>query len=370
MEKVIVFGVKNIKVRRDVEYFLDDSYQIIGYSDGHYSSDILDGKPFFRPEELCEQKYDFIIVTSQTGKAQAEIRRILSGLGVPSDKIIRPIILKEGDKTKSLPDIVTHIERHYKGEPGLIFGMSYSYMGIYEKKLRFPFFNCSFSGMDIYYNACVFQYMEERGILSTVEKALFVIPYYYFDFDMSRSAGEYEEGFTFSMHRLNDWHSYKMVPGASEYVENYRMFGKKISEYYHVPMWKEPTNCVHGAPDNSDMLEPLWFANHKETESENRNIFAEFYQKIEARRGELILVIPPLYVDGVNQMSKAALQAKKERFYGILKDMEENLGSIHIYDYLDAFSGRRELFRDTTHLNSNGAEEFTKLINRDILNAP
>lgn len=366
MKKIIVFGVKNIKVRRDIEFFLDDSYQIIGYSDGHYSCDVLDGKTFFHPEELCGQWYDFILLTSQTGRAQAEIRRLLSALGVPSEKIIRPIVLKEGDCTKNRPDLITHIERHYQGEPGLIFGMSYSYMGINEKKLAVPFFNCSFSGLDFYYNDCVYQYMEKQELLSGIEKILLVIPYYYFDFDTSRSLGEYEAGFIFSVRRLNDWHNYKTVPGASEYVENYRMFGEKLSKYYHVPMWKEPTDRVHGTPNGADMLEALWFADHEETENENRRVFTRFYQKIEAGGGPVV-VIPPLYLDGINQASKDAVQAKKERFYGILKELEMELGRIPVYDFFNAFSDRREYFRDATHLNSKGAEAFTDMINDAVL---
>lgn len=43
------------------------------------------------------------------------------------------------------------------------------------------------------------------------------------------------------------------------------------------------------------------------------------------------------------------------------------LGHIRVCDYLHAFSGRKELFRDITHLNLRGAKEFTGLINREIL---
>lgn len=295
MKRVIVYGVKNIKVRRDIEYFLDEDYQIIGYSDGHYSCDVLDGKTFFHPEELCRQEYDFILLTPQAEKTQKEIRGILSALGVPPDKIVRPLILREGDRTRNHSDVITNIESRYKGEPGLIFGMSYSYFGIYEQELKTPFFNCSYSGLDIYYNYRVYQYMKVHGLSSKIEKVLLVIPYYYFDFDMSRASGEYEGGYIFSMRRLDDWHNYRKVECAPEYVENYHMFGKKFSRYYHVPMWKEPTNYVYETPDGTSMMEPLWFDEHKETEEENRRIFARFYQELEAGGRSICYNSPVLF---------------------------------------------------------------------------
>lgn len=57
-KKVIVYGVKNVELRRKIEYFLGEDYVIIGYSDGIFTHDVLDGKRFIPPEELCGQEYD------------------------------------------------------------------------------------------------------------------------------------------------------------------------------------------------------------------------------------------------------------------------------------------------------------------------
>lgn len=52
MKRIILYGVGNIDLRRKIENFLGDGYEIIGYSDGIYSYDIFDGKRFFQLEEL------------------------------------------------------------------------------------------------------------------------------------------------------------------------------------------------------------------------------------------------------------------------------------------------------------------------------
>lgn len=52
MKKVILYGVTCVELRRNAEAFLDDEFEIAGYSDTYYTKDVLDGKPFFPPEEL------------------------------------------------------------------------------------------------------------------------------------------------------------------------------------------------------------------------------------------------------------------------------------------------------------------------------
>ena len=51
----------------------------------------------------------------------------------------------------------------------------------------------------------------------------------------------------------------------------------------------------------------------------------------------------------------------KKILYGARR--EELLNDWHNYRFAD----RRELFADLTHLNSDGAEEFTKLLNETVL---
>ncbi|MCM1235104.1 MAG: hypothetical protein NC489_33815, partial [Ruminococcus flavefaciens] len=255
--KIIIYGVKNIETRRNIEYFLDENYEIVGYSDGHYPYDLLDGKRFFMPEELCDQEYDFILLTAQSSGTQADIRRVLSVYGVPPEKIIRPVLFGAGSKIKINSDVIDNINRNYKGEPNLIFGLSYSYFGINERDLAATFFNCSYPSMDIYYNLAMYRYMEDRQLLPKLGTILFVMPYYYFDYDMSMSAVQYgEEGHMFALWQLDDWHNSKMVPSSFEYIESIRMFAKKLSQFYHVPLWKNVSYRVTSIQDGSFMLMP------------------------------------------------------------------------------------------------------------------
>lgn len=367
MKKIIIYGVKNVDLRRSIEYFLDDEYEIIGYSDGVYTYDILDGKNFIGPSELKNQEYDFILVAALSSSVQSEIRRNLLALDIPADKILNPTMFSQKNKAGWHADLIANIEENYHGETGLIFGLSYSACGILEKELERPFFNLSWAGMDFYYNNRFYQYMKKRGLLQSVNTALWVIPYYYFDYDMSRVYVHYENGTMFSVRRLDDWHHSEQAPGAWEHIENFRMFGRKFSEFYHMPKWKGDSFYTLKEPDNSVLLDSIWFSDHEKTVQENKEIFLSALQQMKDAGCTPIVVIPPVYLNALNPISRAALSKKKEKFYAILGELESAAGRITVFDYLDTYCGKRELFREITHLNTHGAAEFTKQINHDIL---
>lgn len=190
-KKIIIYGIspRHYKRRRHIEMFLSDKYEILGYSDGHYNNDLLDisdllsNKPFFKPEAICEQQVDFVLMNAESNRSHQSIRRNLVALGVPPEKIIRPMMFLEKDEYPV--DLIQAIKDQYNKERGLVFGMSYSATGIIEKGLRFPFYNCSWSSLDIYYNFRIYEYMLSNRIITDVTTALWVFPYYYFDYDLS-----------------------------------------------------------------------------------------------------------------------------------------------------------------------------------------
>lgn len=42
MKSITLYDVRHIELKRNIEYFLDDEYEIIGYSDTWYESDVID----------------------------------------------------------------------------------------------------------------------------------------------------------------------------------------------------------------------------------------------------------------------------------------------------------------------------------------
>lgn len=362
MKKVILYGVRHVELRRDIEHFLDDCYEIIGYSDTYYTSDVLDGKQFIPPEKLPNTEFDYIIPLSFKEKILADMRLNLIGQGVSPEKIIWPTMFLHQGKETMQADLIQDIDKRYQGEEGLIFGLSYSLRGIFEKKLRPVFYDCSWHGLDLYYNYRIFQYIRRQGLLSKIKFALLVFPYYYFNYDMSKSMYHYREGQMFALRGLGDWHNYQQMPGTSDYVANYRMFGRKMSEFYHFFKYEQHNRGIYQGKEGEAELSHLWRREYSATIAENTALFAAFSRELAETEIIPVLVIPPYYVKGISLASMESVRKRKQEFYRIA----ETTG-MGIFDFFDIFADRRELFADLTHLNSNGAEAFTELINQTVL---
>ena len=150
MKRLILYGVRHVELRRNVEYFLDNSYEIVGYSDSYYTTDVLDGKRFISPEMLSHMEFDYIIPLSFKETVLSEMKTDLIGQGIPTEKIVYPVIFLSQGKETMQPDLVRDAKAQYRGEEGLIFGLSYSLRGIFEKRLKPAFYDCSWHGLDLY----------------------------------------------------------------------------------------------------------------------------------------------------------------------------------------------------------------------------
>ncbi len=362
VKRLILYGVRHVELRRNVEYFLDNSYEIVGYSDSYYTTDVLDGKRFISPKMLSHMEFDYIIPLSFKETVLSEMKTDLIGQGIPTEKIVYPVIFLSQGKETMQPDLVRDAKAQYRGEEGLIFGLSYSLRGIFEKRLKPAFYDCSWHGLDLYYNYRMFQYMCREGLLSRVKTALLVFPYYYFDYDMSRSMYHYREGQMFALRGLNDWHNYRKLPGVSDYVVNYQMFGRKRSDFYHFHKYEHQNHGIYQGNAGEADLGGLWQQTHPETVAENKRLLADFFCELAETKITPIFIVPPYFLDGLNDRAVEAARKKKREYYQII----ETVGA-RIVDFFDVFADHRELFADLTHLNSAGAEVFTERINQRVL---
>lgn len=362
LKKIILYGVRHVELRRDIEFFLDNEYEIAGYSDTYYTSDILDGKRFIPPNQLKTEEFDYIIPLSFRESTLADMKTTLQNQGIPLGKIIYPTMFLHQNAEKMQVDLIKDIEMQYQGEEGLIFGLSYSLRGIFEKKMNPVFFDCSWHGLDLYYCYRIFQYMRSRNMLSAVKIALLVFPYYFFNYDMSMTFYHYRTGQMFALQSLNDWHNYRQTPGAYDCVVNYQLFGQKISEFYHFQRYEHKNRGIYAGKDGEADLDRLWFDNHPETEIENVALYNAFISELLSEGIIPFVIVPPFYLKGLNQVSLDAFEQRKQDFYRITAK-----ANAQVFDFSKKFANHREFFADLTHLNSDGARDFTNVINKAVL---
>lgn len=367
MKKVILYGVGSVELRRDVEYFLDDNYMILGYSDTHYTYDSLDGAKFYLPQDLNQETFDFIIPLSFSWETLESIRKYLLSLEIPNEKIVAPTMFLHRNTEKYQLDLIKDIQLNCHEKQGLIFGLSYSQRDLCLERLPIPFYDCSWSSLDLYYNYRLFQYLDLNNMLTEINKTILLFPYYYFDYDMSLAPRQYENGRMFSVWRLDDWHHYQQIPHGRDYVENYRMFGRKIKEFYHLRRYEMQNREIYSENNGEAELDKIWFREHPETVAENQLLFASFLRSMWEHGIAPSLVIPPFYLNGLNPSSRAAFFSKKKRFYSLLYKTLIGTDKIEIFDYADLFADKRNFFMDLTHLNSTGATVFTDKIIQELL---
>ena len=370
MKKIIIYGIENIILCKNIEFFLDDDYEIIGYSDTYYCiNDTINGKKFIPLGELLNFEFDYILLSSHSKITQEDMRKNLSLHNIPSEKIVAFTMLSQPARSESF-DLIADIHDYYQEERGLIFGLSYSAYGILKKMLKTPYYDCSVSSLDLYYNFQIYMYMKKMGLLSKVEKVLLVFPYYYFNYDASLSLTWYQNWQMCCVWQLDDYHNHgDLRGGVDDYIVNYRMFARKFSQFYRSNKFDKTISRVYQGQDHGGQLdEKRFYDRHEKTIEENRNVFLNFIKEIYMQKIEPVLVIPPFYLKGLDVISQNMLKEKKELFYQIVQETEEKTQKkIKIFDYVDVFADRQEFFRDLTHLNTAGAEEFTRLINQNIL---
>ena len=71
------------------------------------------------------------------------------------------------------------------------------------------------------------------------------------------------------------------MPDGTGYIVNYRMFGRKISSFYHFSRYQQQNRHIYQGDDHAAVLGKVWFRNYEETAAENRKLFSKFIEAFE-----------------------------------------------------------------------------------------
>ena len=359
MKKIILFGVYALETRRAVEFFLDkEEYDIIAYSDSCYEFDVLDGKRFVSPKDLILFDFDYVVICAL--ESYESIVRNLNAYGVSCDKIIVPALLRYLHNAKYQIDAVKRIDIFSGSVDGLLFGLSYSKRGMIEEYIDCNYYDFSGPGFDLYYNYKLYKYaIGNMRIPEHCSVAIMCFPYMYFDYDMSLSLAQYESGQMMQIVKLDDWHNAWSIPEAIKHIEMFRMFGKRMMEFYRMDNYSYVNYSVMHKKDGLYDLDRVWFSCREKTYNENLSVMKEFINELNASC--IIILVPPFYIDGLSDISKKAFYEKKDRFYSTFDQYFSGI-NVRIEDCSALYDDRR-LFDSYDHLNYYGAIEFSKYVN-------
>ncbi len=374
---IIIYGLGSGRLR--VERYLKKEHQIIGYSDSFYEQKSFSNKNFYKPYELKNIKYDYIVLCIGEIVLSRKIEADLINLGVEKEKIINFYITYR--YYIDLEDKIRKIEK--EDYECMVLGISHSLYGINKKYLKYkPLKLCS-GRQDLYYNL---QKLKKNENLISKSKCIIIdmYTYTYFNYDvsMSRAALEYilENNFVNNTHNFNNNPHYQTidkeieamnttefekvfdVKGIDE-LRDYIESGMYNNEYYDVTINK--TLSVDNLKDIRYKPSSIQKNTYSITEKENIQIFEEILKIIRCNNKDIkiYLVLIPQYIKMENDIKEYEKQWKK-RFYDILDEFNETY-DFKVLDFkgCNEISSNPNYYCDLSHLNAEGSKKFTQLLN-------
>lgn len=366
MSKIIIFGVNNAILRAWVRNYLSDEFEIIGVSDSYIDRDVLQGEVFIKAVEINLYKFDYILILSEREQVQSEIRKRLRELHIEENKIIVPRLLLQ-KSTEFIPDLKKEIidsADNNKNVDSLVMGLSYSLRGIDFNRLSLNALDFSWHGLDLYYNYKLLETLFCKKNFPKIKTALLVFPFYYFNYDMSKSLYQFTTGQIFACRGFQDWHNAALVSNQEiyEYLVCDKLFGEKFWRYRN---WKKISGIYESAMEGVEevKLPQVWKKCYQETWEENEKLMQRILERLKDIR--VLFIVPPIYVDIMEEGEKIHFNKMKERFLSSLKQFQLRF-KFDIYDFSQEIKDI-SCFYDFTHLNEKGRLKFTEMINCCLL---
>lgn len=298
--KIIVYGVYSKYLRRHVERFLSDEYEIIGYSDTYEVCDGLDGKRFIPIDEIVDSGCDYVVIAIDSEAGIKSVRQALISRGITEEKILAVKDFFLPENINRYMDMVGCVEAKSGEYDNAILGLSYSYRGIIEERMNQKTINFSMLSTDFYYNRLLFIDSIERGVISGIRNVYFFMPYYYFDHDLSKSVRPIIRGRMMAYYRLGDFHNAAENPLTVGYIAMIRMFAEKTMEFYggkNIPIQR---NCPTFNSRYDDVGLKRFGQHFERTVLENKEYFRQLLSYLKSKDMRLSVIIPPFYLKKVS----------------------------------------------------------------------
>lgn len=315
------------------------------------------------PEKIKEMNYDYIIIASQYNN---EIYNQLIEIGIERNKILqfyKLLDMQENYLEKSIK-LFNANEKQYEI---IATGISYCNLGLKEDELEKECLKLAFGSQDLYYDYNLFKFMFNKynHKLRNVKYNIIGLCYYSFQYDMSLSAMKdkcclYYDLIGLTHHNANA----KELSLDNDINKNIadKIFKKKNNGEYDLE-FRSMKPIVQKSKEELGYEQALRDCNknYPKTVEENIEILKEYLFLLKENNIEPIIVIFPA--------SKYYTKYFSERIENEFRSIINEIGKLYDFQYIDYF--RSELFTDddfvdVSHLNGDGAEKFTKILNNLI----
>lgn len=360
MYNIIIFGTgRSAKI---VESGLNKFVNIVCYldNDNEKWGKRYNGKKVLNPKEIFSLSFDYVVIASQYNDI---IYKQLLSFGVNKEVILQFYkyysIYQNHIKAKliSLNSDKDKIEV-------LATGISYMANAIDEKKLCKKGGNIAYPSQDLYYDYNIVKYMLKD--YKKVKYVLIGLSYYSFQYDMSLSSMKGNVILYYDI--IHKEHNFCELTKLLEERKQLVNIGDNIFKLSKANVPIIEWNVINSQrvtllDDDNGKRQALndGNKNYPETVKENKKIFIDFLKLLKKNNIKPIVIVCPTS----KYYSKYFPQKLKDEFYNIIKNIRQR----HEFQFLDYFDSEmfyEEEFYDVSHLNSKGAEKFTKMLNEKI----
>lgn len=364
IKRLVIIGVKNISLRV-LELFENTKVTVSAFisNDVNLHKKFINGIPVINEDELTTLDYDYLLIMDDS-------------ITIETNK---PLI-NISDYFKYNYDFEIHRSfsnflEDDKDYEGFITGLSYFEVGIETKLLNYKTYNFANSSQDLYYDFEIAKWLVNYdGIKRNIKYAIIGLGYYSFEYDLSLSSLQHRVLMYYPF--INKLHNYN---GSTELFKKYDEFENKMTPLFNSDFRTNIFNSV------KDLSEVNWNKlvngkltyekieqgrnlvakdcnkNYPETVIENINIIKEYIEFLLNNDITPILLVCPTSKYYHRNFSVRI----KTKFREITGNLIETY-NIDMLDYFESESFTAEDFYDISHLNKNGSEKFTKILNEEI----
>ena len=253
---------------------------------------------------------------------------------------------------------------------GFVTGLSYAEVGIDADELPFPLINLAVSSQDLFYDFQFAKYLFSTSEwASNIRYALISLAYYSFHYDLSRSSIGSRSlmyyPFVRTLHHFDAGRELDLLHEFEEKIEGV-FRSDYLTELFHILKKRDESwwvRMVNGRLNERKIKAAREQAqkdsrkNYPLTVKENIQILTDYIRLLKRYDVEPTLVVCPAQIY-YNQFLSARI---KNEFYQIAQQICTT-HDVPLLDYFDSDLFRDEDFYDPTHLNSQGAKKFTRML--------
>ena len=371
---VIIVGLTDN--RSDILNDISERSTIIGYADikkyyRPFAS--FDYVPYYEVSLSTSISFDYLVIGYKNTNDIQAVKEELIEAGMSTEKVIEYQLFKE-TLCIDLMKVFSNTDRKFDM---FLFGMSHSQCSVQPQYFNQRLFKFAAPSMDLFCQRKIIdqllRYYSES--ISRVSKFVFELPYYIFNYDLSRFK-QFVLNRLYYFHTFSDYHHFGEKEGERELIMHFENFVQafdrdKRSDKFTLNKDAD-TNTNNGFGYKAKLFanevlrkreirrfkDDVWFKDYVDTQKENAGLWKDILDSIRHANpaAEIVILVCP-FDPLFRKLYKVQIEIMKARFYNMV-------GNVRIIDNFETNDNYH--FFDHCHLKTECGLRYTQLVRKQL----